>query len=544
MELHELAGKKAPFEMLENIPNLVSLYYIEKPDTENQAELVNFGTSGHRGSSKKRTFTETHILAIAQAICDYRKINGITGPLFIGKDTHALSEPAFITVLEVLAANEVMFFTQENNGYTPTPVISHAILNYNKKNKNKADGIVITPSHNPPSDGGIKYDPPSAGPADTNVTSFIADKANEYIKNGNKNIKRIDYSKAVKSEFCNYMDYKIPYIEDLSNVIDMEAIKNSKIKIGADALGGSGFEYWPIIADMYGLDIEVINGIFDPRFSFMTVDKDGKIRMDCSSKYAMANLISLRNKYDIAFGNDPDFDRHGVVVKSSGLLESNSYLAVVIDYLLSHRNWDKKMLVGKTLVTTSIIDRIVKSHKRKLAEVPVGFKWFVDGVLNKEICIGVEESAGGHFIRKNGEVWTTDKDGITLNLLAAEILAVTGKDPGSYYEDLTNKFGKPYSKRIDVATTFEEKEKIKNLNESNITAKEIAGEQIKSIITKAPYNNASLGGVKIVTENAWCAVRPSGTEDIYKIYAESFKGEEHLDKFVEVAEEVLNQVLK
>jgi len=545
MSLSPLAGKPAPKSILTNIPKLISAYYTQQPDPSEESHLVAFGTSGHRGCSLNNSFNENHILAITQAICCYRKQAGIEGPLFIGIDTHALSEPAFITAVEVFAANEVEIMIQEG-AYTPTPGVSHAILRYNKGRKTGlADGVVITPSHNPPSAGGYKYNPPNGGPADTDVTQWVADLANKFLKNANKEIKRIPYERAIKASTTHQYDFIMPYVKDLENIIDIDVIKRSGLKIGADALGGAGLGYWEPIADHYGLNIELINGYPDPTFSFMSVDRDGKIRMDCSSPYAMAGLIGLKDKYDIAFGNDPDFDRHGIVTPSSGLLNPNHYLSVAIYYLFQNRHgWKKNAAVGKTLVSSSIIDKVATFLGRKLAEVPVGFKWFVDGLVDGSFGFGGEESAGASFLRKDGTVWTTDKDGIILSLLACEITAKTQKDPGIHYKELTEKFGNPVYERIDAPANGPQKAVLKKLSPAQITASELAGDKITSILTKAPSNNADIGGLKVVTANGWFAARPSGTEDVYKIYAESFKGEKHIKVIQKEAQKIVNDAFK
>lgn len=546
MATSPFAGKPAPKSILVNIPRLISAYYTVKPDPSDVGQLVSFGTSGHRGNSFNGSFNEDHLLAIVQAICLYRKEANITGPLFLGIDTHALSEPAFITTLEVLAANEVNVMIQADGGYTPTPGISHAILTYNKdKTSAMADGIVVTPSHNPPDNGGIKYNPPNGGPADTNITKWVADKANVFLKNGNKEVKRIPFAKALKAKTTHNHDYVKPYVEDLVNIIDMDAIKGAGLKLCADALGGSGLGYWGPIADHYGLDIELRNCHCEPTFSFMNVDKDGKIRMDCSSPYAMAGLIDLKDKYDIAWGNDPDFDRHGIVTKSSGLLNPNHYLSVAIWYLFQNRaGWRKDAAVGKTLVSSSIIDRVAKSINRRLCEVPVGFKWFVPGLVDGSFGFGGEESAGASFLRKNGKVWTTDKDGIILALLAAEITAKTSRDPGLHYKDLTKKFGAPLYERMDAVANTKQKKVLEKLSPDQVTASELAGEKIIAKLTRAPGNNAEIGGLKVVTENGWFAARPSGTEDVYKIYAESFNGKKHLKKIQEEAQKIVSDTFK
>lgn len=546
MALHPLAGKPAPQEMLVNIPKLVADYYTRKPDPENPAQKVSFGTSGHRGTSSCNGFTEDHILAIAQAICEYREAEGISGPLFLGKDTHALSEAAQITAIEVFAGNAVSFRVQSGFGYTPTPVISNAILCFNSGKKSGfADGVVITPSHNPPQDGGLKYNPPSGGPADTNITGRIQDRANEIIRGGLKDVKRVPIERALRENPDHDHDYVMPYVRGLDGVIDMAALAKAGLKIGADPMGGAGIHYWEPIAETYGLDIEVINKAVDPTFSFMTVDKDGKIRMDCSSPFAMASLVELKDRYDIAFGNDPDYDRHGIVTRSVGLMNPNHYLAVAIAYLYPNRSgWNKNAAVGKTLVASSMIDRVTKDLGRELYEVPVGFKWFVDGLQSGNCGFGGEESAGASFLAKNGEAWSTDKDGIIMDLLAAEITATTGKDPGEHYLDLEARFGKPYYERIDAVANREQKEVLKNLSPEMVETKELAGETITAKLTNAPGNNAPIGGLKVVTENGWFTARPSGTEDIYKVYAESFQSAEHLAAIQKEAQEIVDAVLQ
>ena len=536
MATHKLAGKKAPHTFLENIPGLVARYYRNQPNPDKKEHSIQFGTSGHRGTSLDNTFNEEHIMAISQAVADYRIQNKINGPLFIGMDTHALSEPALITAVEVLAANDISIRYQQNFGYTPTPVISHAILVYNRSGADdKADGIVITPSHNPPSDGGFKYNSTDGGPANTSVTNEIQDNANQYLRDGLKGIKRITFQNAMSKETTQGYDFIEPYVSDLKNVVDLEAVKNSGLKIGADPMGGSGIAYWEPIANKYNLDIDVVNPRVDPTFSFMTVDKDGKIRMDCSSPYAMASLIDLKDRYDIAFGNDPDFDRHGIVTKSAGLMNPNHYLAVAIQYLFQNRpNWPEDTKIGKTLVSSSMIDRVAKSLGQTLAEVPVGFKWFVDGLLDGSYGFGGEESAGASFLRMDGSVWTTDKDGIILNLLAAEITAKTGSDPSEHYSELEKEFGSPVYERLDAPATPDQKKKLANLTPDQVKADQMAGEPIIQKLTHAPGNQAPIGGLKVVTENGWFAARPSGTEDIYKIYTESFKGKEHLKQIQNV----------
>jgi phosphoglucomutase len=546
MSIHSMAGKKAPKSMLVNIPRLVSAYYINNPDVNIPGQQVVFGTSGHRGNSLQSSFNEQHIHGITQAICCYRNAQNITGPLFIGFDTHALSEPAFISAVEVLAANNVETFIAKDMNYTPTPGISHAILKYNKDRKEGlADGIIITPSHNPPDNGGIKYNPPNGGPSDTHITKWIADKANQLLLEGNQKTKRIPYEKALKTAYVHEYDFITPYVNDLEQVIDMEVIKASGLKLGADALGGAGLGYWAPIAEAYGLDIDVINGYPDPAFGFMNVDADGKIRMDCSSPYAMAGLIDLKGKYDLAFGNDPDFDRHGIVAPSVGLMNPNHYLSVAISYLFQNRKgWREDAAIGKTLVSSSMIDRIAVSLGKRLAEVPVGFKWFVDGLVDGSFGFGGEESAGASFLRKDGTVWTTDKDGIILCLLAAEITAKTGRDPGLHYQDLSEKFGAPVYARIDAPANTQQKTILSKLSPEQVKAQTLAGEIITAKLTKAPSNQADIGGLKVCTENGWFAARPSGTEEVYKIYAESFKGVEHLKQIQEEAKEIVNEAFK
>jgi phosphoglucomutase len=544
--VHELAGKLVPRTLLANIPRLISAYYTYKPDVANPAHRVAFGTSGHRGSSFKSSFNEDHILAISQAICEYRKSRNITGPLFIGMDTHALSEPALATAIEVFAGNEVTVMIQEGLRYTPTPVISHAILTFNRdKQEGFADGIVITPSHNPPEDGGFKYNPPEGGPASPETTRVIQERANEILGSGLKGVKRIPFERAMKAKTTREHDYIIPYVDDLKNVIEMQAIASEGIKIGVDPLGGSSIDFWDPIADRYGLSMEVVNRMVDPTFSFMTVDKDGKIRMDCSSPYAMASLIKLKDNFAIAFGNDTDADRHGIVTKGAGLLNPNHYLTVAVWYLFQNRsNWRKEAAVGKTLVSSSMIDRVAAHIGRKLSEVPVGFKWFVDGLLDGSYGFGGEESAGAAFLRKDGTVWTTDKDGIIMDLLACEMTARTGKDPAEIYGELKEKFGNPVYERMDAPATAEQKEVLKGLSPEMVTAKDLAGEPIMAKHTRAPGNNAPIGGLKVVAENGWFAARPSGTEEIYKIYAESFKGKGHLEKIKEEAQAIVNAAFK
>jgi phosphoglucomutase len=541
MPLHPLAGQKAPATILSNIPRLIAAYYTNHPDSNEPSQQVSFGTSGHRGSSFLNSFNEDHIWAITQAICNYRKINGITGPLFIGFDTHALSEPAFISVLEVLAANDVETRISLEMDYTPTPAISHAILTYNqKRSAGLADGIVITPSHNPPDNGGIKYNPPNGGPADTNITQWIASSANEFLKNANQSVLRIPYEKARRAANVHEYDFITPYVNDLKNIIDMEAIRSAGLHLGADAMGGAGLSYWQPIAEAYGLNIEILNGNPDPTFRFMSVDSDGKIRMDCSSPHAMASLIQLKGKYDLSFGNDADFDRHGIVTKSVGLMNPNHYLAVAINYLFANRQgWRTDAAVGKTLVSSSMIDRVAAGLGRRLAEVPVGFKWFVEGLVDGSLGFGGEESAGASFLRKDGSVWTTDKDGLILCLLAAEITAKTGKDPGQHYLALTEKYGAPVYARIDAAATSAQKAVLARLSPEQVKAEKLADEAITAKLTRAPANNAAIGGLKVCTANGWFAARPSGTEDVYKIYAESFHGIDHLKEIQAEAKQIV-----
>ena len=532
MSLHELAGQPVPVSLLADIPELVSAYYTFRPDLANPSHRVAFGTSGHRGCSLRHSFNEPHILAISQAIAEYRKLQGIGGPLYLGRDTHALSTPARVTALEVLTANKVEVRIAPDDGYTPTPVISHAILTHNRdRTEGLADGIVITPSHNPPDDGGFKYNPPHGGPADTQVTSWIADRANELMDEGNRGVRRIHYEKAMSQANVQVHDYIEAYVGDLGAVVDMQAIRSSGLKIGADPMGGSGVAYWEPIAERYGLDLTVVNAQVDPTFRFMRVDRDGKIRMDCSSPSAMAGLIDLKDRFDIAFGNDPDFDRHGIVTPGTGLMNPNHYLAVAIDYLFQHRpDWPSTAAIGKTLVSSSLIDRLANHLDRTLKEVPVGFKWFVDGLLDGSYGFGGEESAGASFLRLDGSVWTTDKVGFILDLLAAEITAKTGRDPSEHYADLTEQFGEPVYERIDAPASPEQKAALKTLSPDRVTADELAGERIEAILSHAPGNDAPIGGLKVVARNGWFAARPSGPETVYKIYAESFLGREHLER--------------
>jgi phosphoglucomutase len=541
MSTHPNAGKPAPKELLIDVSQLEAAFYNQKPDPGDPNQLVSFGTSGHRGTSSNATFTESHILAITQAICEYRRSQGITGPLFMGKDTHALSRPAERVALEVLAANGIETFIQRDDGFTPTPVISHSILGFNRgRSGGFGDGIVVTPSHNPPTDGGFKYNPPNGGPADTDVTDWIQNRANELLRGGNKGVQRLTFDAASKASTTHAQDYVTAYVEDLANVIDLEIIRSADVKIGVDPLGGASVGYWQPIMERYGINITVVNPKVDPTFAFMTVDHDGKIRMDCSSPWAMAGLVQLKDRFDIAFGNDPDADRHGIVTPSSGLLNPNHYLAVAIRYLLTNRpQWPVTAVVGKTLVSSCLIDRVVASLDRKLWEVPVGFKWFTPGLFDGSCCFGGEESAGASFLKRDGSVWSTDKDGLILGLLAAEITARTGRDPGEHYNDLTAKFGTPYYTRIDAPATPEQKNSLKKLSPEAVTATELAGEAITAKLTRAPGNNAPIGGLKVVSVSGWFAARPSGTENIYKLYAESLKSAEHLTAIVGQAQEIV-----
>ncbi|HZZ82752.1 MAG TPA: phosphoglucomutase (alpha-D-glucose-1,6-bisphosphate-dependent) [Gemmataceae bacterium] len=545
MPLSPLAGKPAPKELLIDLARLEREYYDRRPDPAAADQLVAFGTSGHRGTPFNGTFTEAHILAITQAICEYRRSVGTDGPLYMGKDTHALSAAAQRTALEVLAANSVDTIIQENDGVTPTPVISHAILTYNKgRTDHLADGIVITPSHNPPEDGGFKYNPTNGGPADTSVTKAIQDRANELLRAGNKDVKRISIASALKAATTRQMDFVLPYVKDLRNIIDMDAIRDARLKLGVDPLGGAAVHYWAPINEIYGLNIEVVNPAVDPTFSFMTVDHDGKIRMDCSSPCAMAGLVNLKDRFQVAFANDPDSDRHGIVTPSAGLMNPNHYLAVAINYLVTHRpKWSPNAVVGKTLVSSSLIDRVVAGLGRRLLEVPVGFKWFTPGLFDGSCCFGGEESAGASFLRMDGSVWATDKDGPIMCLLAAEITARTGKDPGVHYRELTSKYGAPIYTRIDAPATPAQKSRLQKLSPDAITASTLAGESITAKLTSAPGNNAPIGGLKVTTQNGWFAARPSGTENVYKIYAESFKDDKHLQAIVAEAQQIVDGAL-
>ena len=520
-------------------------YYERKPDQGNPTQRVIFGTSGHRGSSLRGTFTESHVQAITQAICEFRRMNRTDGPLYLGKDTHALSGPAQRTALEVLAANNIETIIQRDDGVTPTPVISRAIIVHNRARKERlADGIIITPSHNPPEDGGLKYNPPNGGPADTDVTHWIQDRANELLEKYNSDVRRLPFSKAIKAPISHQEDLILPYVEDLQNVVDMAAIRGSDLKLAVDPLGGAALPYWEPINTVYGLDITVVNPKLDPTFSFMTVDHDGKIRMDCSSPYAMARLVGLKDRYNVAFANDPDSDRHGIVTPSAGLMNPNHFLAVAIRYLLSHRpRWRTQSAVGKTLVSSSLIDRVVHKLGRQLREVPVGFKWFAPGLFDGSFCFGGEESAGASFLRHDGTVWTTDKDGPIMDLLAAEITAQTGKDPGKHFRELTAEFGTPYYTRLDAPASPEQKAKLERLSPEAVKASSLAGDPITAKLTRAPGNNAPIGGLKVVSSSGWFAARPSGTENIYKIYAESLKSQEHLDTIAREAQEIVNHAL-
>jgi phosphoglucomutase len=545
MKVNPNAGKLAEPAMLVNVPKLVTAYYTEVPDPSVQAQRVSFGTSGHRGSAFQKAFNEWHILAISQAICLYRRQQKIDGPLFLGMDTHALSVPALASALEVLAANGVDVMIAPGDEYTPTPVVSHAILTYNRGRKTGlADGIVITPSHNPPHDGGFKYNPSNGGPAESVVTDWIEATANEFLERGLQGVKRIPFEKALSAPTTHRHDYLNAYISDLSNVLDMDAISGAKISLGVDPLGGAGVHYWEPIAERYGLNLTVVNEAIDPTFRFMTVDWDGQIRMDPSSPYAMQRLIGLKDRFDIAFACDTDHDRHGIVTKSAGLLPPNHYLSVVILYLFQHRpEWNREAAVGKTVVSSQMIDRITAKLGRKLYEVPVGFKWFVDGLLDGSLGFGGEESAGASFVRLDGSVWTTDKDGIIPALLAAEITARMGRDPGEIYHELTREFGEPFYDRVEAAATPEQKELLAKLSPQQVKLTDLAGEKIQTILTQAPGNSAPIGGLKVIAESGWFAARPSGTENIYKIYAESFRGADHLSRILEEAQTIVNNAL-
>lgn len=545
MSTSPLAGKPAPRSLLVNVPRLIAAYYTIEPDAAHPAQRVAFGTSGHRGSSLDGRFNEGHILAMTQAICEERARRNIDGPLFLGMDTHALSEPAFLTALEVLAANGVTTRVCAQDGYTPTPVLSFAILQHNRaRSSGLADGIVLTPSHNPPEDGGFKYNPPSGGPASDEVTRAIQERANELLRRGNRGVKRMPISRARRAPTTERYDYVGPYVRALGEAVDLEIVRSAGLKLGVDPLGGAGVAFWGPIAETHRLDIEVVSDVVDPTFAFMHVDKDGKIRMDCSSRYAMAGLIALKDRYDIAFGNDTDYDRHGIVTKSRGLLDPNHYLAVCVDHLFRHREeWRPTAAVGKTLVSSSMFDRVARDLGRPLYEVPVGFKWFVAGLGDGSLGFGGEESAGASFLRRDGTVWTTDKDGFLLDLLAAEITARSGRDPGELYDALTVRHGAPVYERLDAPAGPTQKDRLSQLSPAQVTASELAGEPIVAKLTEAPGNGASIGGLKVTTENGWFAARPSGTEDVYKIYAESFVGPDHLRRIQEEARAIVDSVL-
>ena len=546
MAVHPLAGTPVPPDQLIDLARLERGYYEQRPDLSDPYQLVSFGTSGHRGTPFDGTFTEAHILAITQAICDYRRSQGFAGPLYLGKDTHALSAPAQRTALEVFAANGVETVIQPGDAATPTPAVSRAILAHNRaRTGTTADGVVITPSHNPPGDGGFKYNPPNGGPADTDVTGAIQDRANEVLRAHNREVRRLTYEAALRAPTTRQEDFVGPYVSDLAAVIDLEAIRASGLRIGVDPLGGAAAAYWPAIAERYGLDLTVVNPAIDPSFAFMTLDHDGKVRMDCSSPYAMAGLVTLKDRFDIAFGNDPDADRHGIVTRSAGLLNPNHYLAVAIQYLLSNRpGWRATAVVGKTLVSSGLIDRVVAERGRHLWEVPVGFKWFAPRLADGTCCFGGEESAGASFLRRDGTVWTTDKDGLILGLLAAEITARSDRDPAVHYQDLTGRLGTPYYTRIDAPATPEQKDRLKTLSPEQVTALELAGEPILARLTSAPGNGESIGGLKVATASGWFAARPSGTENIYKLYAESFRSQSHLDQIVCEAQDLVTRTLR
>ena len=553
MSVHSHAGKPVRPQDRINIGALVSDYFLKKPDVNNIAEQVSFGTSGHRGSATKISFNEQHILAICQAVAEYRAVNKITGPLFLGKDTHALSEPAFASAISVLIGNGVNVIIQHDalsgNGFTPTPVISRLIISHNKNNSEQAghliaDGLIITPSHNPPSDGGIKYNPPHGGPAEGNITKQIEQRANELIKGNLLDVKQMPYSQALVSDLLIKQNFIELYVSQLEQVIDMQAIAKAGVTIGVDPLGGSGIDYWPVIAKKYGIKLTIVNPVVDASFAFMTLDKDGKIRMDCSSPYAMSGLIAMKDDFDISVGNDPDFDRHGIVTKSGGLMNPNHYLAVAIHYLMTHRDWPQHCKIGKTLVSSSLIDRVANKINRPLSEVPVGFKWFVDGLANASYAFGGEESAGAAFIARDGSTWTTDKDGFIMALLAAEILAVTGKDPHQHYLELVGELGQPCYGRVEAIASLEQKKVLTALSSSDVTADTLAGEKITQILSHAPGNNAAIGGIKVTTDNGWFAARPSGTEEIYKIYAESFIDEQHLQAIINEAQDIVSAAFK
>jgi len=541
---HPMAGKQLPPAELVNVARLVTAYYANRPDPREPAQRVSFGTSGHRGSAFSNSFNESHIIAITEAICRYRQLQGVSGPLFLGMDTHALAEPAFASALEVLAAHQIDTLIDKDRLYTPTPAISHAILTYNRaRSSGLADGIVITPSHNPPPDGGIKYNPPSGGPADTSATKWIENTANELMANGTESVSRIPFERALRAGCIRRHDYIGEYVSDLKNVVDMDAIGAGGARIGIDPLGGASVHYYPAIIERYRLNATVVSEEVDPAFRFMTADWDGKIRMDCSSPYAMVRLVAMRDRFDVAFGNDTDADRHGIVTRGAGLMNPNHYLAVAISYLYRHREqWSSTAAIGKTVVSSSIIDRVAKSLGRRLVEVPVGFKWFVEGLMSGSIAFGGEESAGASFIRRDGTIWTTDKDGIIMGLLAAEIIARTGRDPGEIYSGLTGEFGAPVYERIDAPASAAQKEILKALSPDRLGTRELAGEKITSVITKAPGNNESIGGVKVIAEHGWFAARPSGTEETYKVYAESFSGDAHLRRIQEEAQAIIKRL--
>ena len=540
MTVHQHAGKPVRPEDRINIGRLVSDYFLRSPDVTIAEQKVTFGTSGHRGNASKLSFNEQHIEAICQAVAEYRNAQGFKGPLYLGKDTHALSEPAFASAISVLIANNVPVVIQSDEGFTPTPVISRLIIVHNKTHESQADGLIITPSHNPPTDGGIKYNPPHGGPAEGEITKVIEQRANEIISNKLVDVKRVGFSQAMQSTLLGREDFINFYVEQLSQVVDMEAIAKAGVHIGVDPLGGSGIHYWPVIAKKYGLNLAVVNPVVDASFAFMPLDKDGKIRMDCSSPYAMSGLIALKDKFDIAVGNDPDFDRHGIVTKTGGLMNPNHYLAVAIHYLMTHRDWSKTCKIGKTLVSSSLIDRVANLIDRPLSEVPVGFKWFVDGLHNSSYAFGGEESAGATFLAKDGSCWTTDKDGFVMTLLAAEMLAVTGKDPYQLYQALAEQLGEPCYGRVEAVANLQQKQVLTSLTADAITTDVLAGEKISQILSHAPGNNAAIGGIKVCTENGWFAARPSGTEDIYKIYAESFIDEEHLQLIISDAQKLVS----
>jgi phosphoglucomutase len=545
-DINPLAGKIAAPSMLANVPRLVTAYFVNRPDPKIASQRVAFGTSGHRGSAFNNAFNEAHIISISQALCDHRQRSGITGPLFIGIDTHALAEPALASALEVFAANGVTVMIDANDGYTPTPVISHAILTYNNDRAGGlADGVVITPSHNPPEDGGFKYNPPNGGPADTDITAGIERAANGFLENGLGGVKRIPYDRARKSSCVHRYDYIGPYVADLANVVDMDAIRSSGVRIGIDPLGGAGVHYWQPIVERYGLAASIVSDAVDPTFRFMTVDWDGKIRMDCSSPYAMARLIGMRERFDIAFANDTDADRHGIVTRSNGLMNPNHFLAAGIAYLFAHRpEWSTRSAVGKTIVSSAIIDRVAKKLGRELVETPVGFKWFVDGLVSGSFGFAGEESAGASFLRRDGSAWTTDKDGIILGLLAAEMTAQTGRDPSQLFDDLTRELGRPFYERIDAPATPAQKNLLKALSPEQLAMKELAGEPVRTALTAAPGNGQPFGGIKVSTDNGWFAARPSGTEDVYKIYAESFRSEQHLRQIQQEAQDAIARAFK